>query len=172
MCVPSFNLLLLTVPEESVTKIFNVWKLERKKKWRNKGMNNSSSLIQVYTIHPPIVHVCTKFQPQGLNSSWEKCDEKFSFERLQNYGITEGQGKSSIAPTFSKRGYNEFFSKLRLKYFSSFNIQSIISTNQMHFVAIHLCFYCNTNILQIWVALVIWLSWQHSHNFSTKFLQN
>ena len=25
----------------------------------------------------------------------------------QNYGIPEGQGKSSIAPTFSKQGYNE-----------------------------------------------------------------
>ena len=30
-CVPSFNLLGLTVPEKSVTKNFNVWKLERKK---------------------------------------------------------------------------------------------------------------------------------------------
>ena len=30
-CVPTFNLLSLTVPEKSVTKNFNVWKLERKK---------------------------------------------------------------------------------------------------------------------------------------------
>ena len=30
-CVLSFNLLGLTVPEKSVTKNFNVWKLERKK---------------------------------------------------------------------------------------------------------------------------------------------
>ena len=26
---------------------------------------------------------------------------------LRNSGITEGQGKSNIAPTFSKRGYNK-----------------------------------------------------------------
>ena len=26
---------------------------------------------------------------------------------LRNSGITEGQGKSNIAPTFSKRGYND-----------------------------------------------------------------
>ena len=31
MCVPSFNLLGLKVPEKSVTKSFNVWKLEGKK---------------------------------------------------------------------------------------------------------------------------------------------
>ena len=28
---------------------------------------------------------------------------------LRNSGITEGQGKSNIAPTFSKRGYNQSF---------------------------------------------------------------
>ena len=51
MCVPSFNLLGLTIPEESVTKNFN----------------------------------------------------------LKGYGMTDLQGKSSLAPTFSKRGYkNEY----------------------------------------------------------------
>ena len=30
-CVPSFNLLGLTVPEKGVMKNFDVWKLERKK---------------------------------------------------------------------------------------------------------------------------------------------
>ena len=38
MCAPRFNLLGLTVPEKSVTKIFNVWILE-KEKIKNKGTN-------------------------------------------------------------------------------------------------------------------------------------
>ena len=38
-CVPSFNLLGLTVPEKSVKKIFNAWKLARKKNEKNKGIN-------------------------------------------------------------------------------------------------------------------------------------
>ena len=33
---------------------------------------------------------------------------------LRNSGITEGQGKSSIAPTFSKRGYNDASDKISL----------------------------------------------------------
>ena len=76
-CVTSFKLLGLTVPEESLTKNFHVWKLERKKKWRIKGQISSSSLILVYTIHLYNVHMCTKFQPSRPHSSWEKCDKKF-----------------------------------------------------------------------------------------------
>ena len=51
MCVPSFNLLGLTVPEKSVAKNFKVWKLERKKNEEIKGWIGSSSLIPVYMIH-------------------------------------------------------------------------------------------------------------------------
>ena len=120
ICVPSFNLLGLTVPEKNVTKclIFENWK----------GWISSSILISVYTIQrlyynhplfmfiwsfnllgltvsmkigekeewkktkgwiraaawfwyipyiPPIVHMCTMFQPSRPYSSWEKSDEKF-----------------------------------------------------------------------------------------------
>ena len=56
---------------ESVTKTFNAWKLERKKNDKMKGQICSSSLILVYTIDPPIVHVHTKFQPSRTHSSWE-----------------------------------------------------------------------------------------------------
>ena len=56
-CVPSFNLLGLTVPEKSVMKNFHL-----------KGY--------------------------GMTAS-------------QNSRMTAGQGKSSIAPTFSERGYNK-----------------------------------------------------------------
>ena len=50
---------------------------EEKDKWKIKGQLSSSSLIPVHTIHLPIVHVCTKFQPSRPHSSWEKCDNKF-----------------------------------------------------------------------------------------------
>ena len=75
MCVPSFNLQGLTVPEKRVMKNFNVenW---RKKNEEIKGQISSSSLIPVHMIHLPIVHVCTKFQSSRPQSR-EKCDQKF-----------------------------------------------------------------------------------------------
>ena len=76
MCVPSFNLLGLTVPEKSVMKKFNVWKLERKKNEEIKRWISSSSLIPVYTVHLPTVQVRTKFHSSMPHSSSEKCDEK------------------------------------------------------------------------------------------------
>ena len=74
------------------------------------GQIRSSSLILVYTIHLPTVHVCTKFQSSKLHSSWEKCDEIFSIERLRNDWMTEGQGKSSIAPTLKNNEELELYS--------------------------------------------------------------
>ena len=38
---------------------------------------SSSSLIPVYIIHAPIVHMCTKSQLSRPHSPCEKCDEKF-----------------------------------------------------------------------------------------------
>ena len=107
-CVPSFNLLGFTVSEKNVTKTFNVWKQERKTNEEIKGQIRRSSLIPVYTIHLPTVHVCTKFQSSRPHSSWEKW-RKCSSERLrndrmtewQNHRMMEGQGKSSIAPYVS-----------------------------------------------------------------------
>ena len=69
LSVPSFNLLGLTVPEKSVTKIFLMLENCRERKMKNKGMNKSSSLIPIYTIHPPIVHMCNKFQPSRPHCS-------------------------------------------------------------------------------------------------------
>ena len=62
----STKFLGLTVPEKSVTKLFNVWILEKEK---TKGRISNSSLILVYTIHPSTVHVCTEFQPSRPHSS-------------------------------------------------------------------------------------------------------
>ena len=46
---------------EKCDKKFQCWKLERKKNEDLKGQISSSSLILVYMIHLPTVHVCTKF---------------------------------------------------------------------------------------------------------------
>ena len=75
------------------------WELERKKNKEIKGWISSSTLTVVYTI----VHMCTKFQLYRHHSSWEKCDENFIWKccritEWQNHRMTEGQGKSSIAP--------------------------------------------------------------------------
>ena len=69
-CVPSFNLLALTIPEKSVMNNFNVWKLE-KEKWRNKGMNKQSRLI-TSTHCPRVYQVSTLYASQFLRKEWQK----------------------------------------------------------------------------------------------------
>ena len=75
--VQRFNLLGLSSWEKCDKNIlmFENWR-ERKMK-KIKGQIRSSRLIPVYTIHPPIVHVSTKFQPSRPHSSSEKRDETF-----------------------------------------------------------------------------------------------
>ena len=90
---------MLTLPEKSVTKNFNVWKVERNKNEEIIGWISSSSLILVYMIHLPTVHTCTKFQSSGPHSSWEKCDEKFQcwkLERKKNEEIKGWISSSSL----------------------------------------------------------------------------
>ena len=99
MCASSFNFLCLTVPEKSVKKIL-ILEYWRKKKEKIKGWISSSSLILVYTIHPPTVHVGTKFQPSRLHSSWEKCGENFNTcilekEKTKNKEMTKQQQPDS-----------------------------------------------------------------------------
>ena len=113
MCIPSFNFVGLTVPVKNVTKysMFENWK----EKWI------SSSLITVYTIHPPIVHVCTKFQlcSQFLWKVWQN---------LSSESITESQNDGRIrqiqySPPFSKRG-----------------CKVIMTNNDLHCYQFYLCF--------------------------------
>ena len=46
---------------EKCDKCFLMLENWRERKVKNKGTNKSSSMIPVYTIHPPIVNVCNKF---------------------------------------------------------------------------------------------------------------
>ena len=71
------------------------WQRERK---MNKGI---SCMILVYTIHQPLVHVCTNFQLCRLHSSREKCDENFYLKALRNDRMMEGQ--TIIAPFFKAK---------------------------------------------------------------------
>ena len=75
-CVPSFNLLGLTVPEKSVMKNFNGWKLERKKNEEIKEQIRGAAWFR-YTRYICSLTMCTKFHCSRLHSSWEKCDKKF-----------------------------------------------------------------------------------------------
>ena len=66
-----------------------------------KGWISSSSLILVYTIHLPTVHLCAKFKPSRSHSFWEKCDEKFKClkigekEKWRNKGMNKHQQADS-----------------------------------------------------------------------------
>ena len=81
-----------------MTKNFNVenWRERkhwRERKWRNKETNKpSSSLILLYMIYLPTVYACTKFQPSGPHSSWEKSDEKFQCWKLERKKNEEIKG--------------------------------------------------------------------------------
>ena len=76
-CVPSFNLLGLTIPEKSVRKFFNVWKLEKRKNEKISGQIRAAAWFW-YTRYILPFSTCNKCQPSRPHSSWEKCDEKFS----------------------------------------------------------------------------------------------
>ena len=98
--LPSFNLLGLTVRENSVMKIFNVWKLERKKEIKGQI---SSSLIPVYTIHLPTIHLWPSFSlldltvPENWRERKMKCDEHFNVWKLERKkNEIKGQISSSL----------------------------------------------------------------------------
>ena len=99
-CVPNFNLLGLAVPEKSVTEIlmFENWNE------KIKGCISSSSHIPVYIINPPIVHVCTNFQPSWPHSSWEKCGENVWLKiGKKNKEIKGRISSSSLIPVYTIR---------------------------------------------------------------------
>ena len=86
---------------EKCDEKFLCWKLERKKNEEINGGINSSSLIPIYMIHLPTVHVCTKFQSSRPHSSREKCDKKFlcwKLGRKKNEEIKGQISSSSLIP--------------------------------------------------------------------------
>ena len=81
---------------EKCEEKFQCWKLEKKKNKEIKGWISSSSLILVYMIHLPTVHVCTLFfQSSRPHSSWEKCDKKFQCWKLERKKNEEIKGQIS-----------------------------------------------------------------------------
>ena len=70
-------------------------KIERKKNEEIKGRLCSSSLIPVYRIHLPTVHLCTEFQPTRPDGACEKCDKTL---RQKNKEIKGRISSSSLIP--------------------------------------------------------------------------
>ena len=100
---------------EKCDEKFQCWKLERKKNEEIKGWISSSSLIPIYMIHLPNVHVCTKFQSSRPHSSREKCDEKFQCWKLERKKNEEIKGQIHLSST------------------------SLIPVNMIHLSTAHVC---------------------------------
>ena len=103
---------------EKLMKIFNVWKLDRKKNEEIKEWINSSILTPVYGIHPPTDHMCTNFQFCRPHSSQEKSMEMFNvwkLERKKNEEI-KGQICSSIHDTDLHLPMVQVWTNFRLCY--------------------------------------------------------
>ena len=71
MCGPSLSFVGLSVPEKRQMKLFDIWKLERKKNEEIKGKIIRTSLV-LFHIKQQMIHIiCTKLQSSMCNSSWE-----------------------------------------------------------------------------------------------------
>ena len=70
VCI-KFQLLCLSVPEKREIKLFDIWKLERKKNEEIKGRISRMNL-DLFPIKQQMIHnTCTKLQNPMCNSSWE-----------------------------------------------------------------------------------------------------
>ena len=132
---------------------------------KNKGTNKSLSLILVYMIHLPTVHVCTKFQSSRPHSSQEKCDQKFQcwkLERKKNEEIKGWISSSSMSPVHmihlptvhvctnfqsssSREQCDEKFQCWKLERKKNKEIQgwisssSLIPVHMIHLPTVHVC---------------------------------
>ena len=91
MCVPNFNLLSLIVPEKSVTKNWE------KEKWRNKGMNKSSSLIPIHTMNLSLSMCVQSFNLQGLTVPEKSVTKNFTVWKLERKKNEETKGQIRAA---------------------------------------------------------------------------
>ena len=101
--VPSFNLLGFTVPDKNWRKISILENWSNRKMQEIKGQI-CSSLIPLYTIHPPTVHMCYKFQSSRPHSSWEKCDKNFLCLKIcekEKQKQNKGNKSSSPIPVYT-----------------------------------------------------------------------
>ena len=93
----------IVLSEEKDKFVTENWR--KKKNGPIKRQIDSSSLIPVYTIHAPIVHMCTKFQISRPHSSWDKCDKNYKCliigekEKWKNKGTNTQQPDSGIHDT-------------------------------------------------------------------------
>ena len=75
MCIPSFNILTLKVPEKTPTQILNVNMLYREKeKWTKNRKIKAMTLSLNPTIQSLILQMYIIFEDSSLHSSGENCD--------------------------------------------------------------------------------------------------
>ena len=102
-CPRVYQVSIFSRPHRSGEKCdekFQCWKLERKTNEEIKGWICSSSLIPVYMIHLPTVHVCTNFQTSRPHSFREKRRKIsmlkiWAIEKWRNEGTNEQQQPDS-----------------------------------------------------------------------------
>ena len=103
MCVISFNLLGLTVPEKSVTKMFNIWKLKRKK---NEGMKRkAASWFQYIQYNYPLLMFVWSFNLLGLTFSEKTPTKIFNAWKLETKKNEEIKGRIRAAAWFRYTRY-------------------------------------------------------------------
>ena len=77
MCIPSFNILALKIPEKSLTQILHVYMLYRERK--KNGLKNRKIRAMTLSLNPTIqsliLHMYTIFEDSSLHSSGENCDK-------------------------------------------------------------------------------------------------
>ena len=96
---------------EKCDERFQCSKIGEKEKWRNKGTNRQQqpdSGIHDTSVHCPHVDQVSIFYEKGMTKNFTESQAGSQNHRMaewQNHRMTELQGKSSMAPTFTKRGY-------------------------------------------------------------------
>ena len=126
-----------------------------------------SSLIPVYTIRLPNVHVCTMFQCSRPHRTWEKCDENFHIKgygmaEWQNHRVTEWRKDKAnpIKPPLFQSG------AIIKGHISS---SSLIPVYKIHLLTIHMCTkFQPARPEKVWRKMLMFVNWTEKKNEEIK----
>ena len=105
MCVLSFNLLDLTVPEKNVMKIFNVWKLQRKKNEKIKRRIRAAAWFRYTSYICPLSTCIPSFNLLGLTVPEKSVTKNFNVWKLERRKNEEIKGRIREAAWFQHTRY-------------------------------------------------------------------
>ena len=94
MCGPSFSFVGLSVSEKREMKLFDIWKLDRKKNEEIKGRICRRSLVLCYIKQQMIHNIFTKLQNSLCNSSWEIFVTNFPLYITLEWEMEKGKKKA------------------------------------------------------------------------------